>query len=114
MAVQNTTIGVLATDATLTKAQCAKLAAVGHDGLARALDPVHALFDGDTLFGLATATRPAPDPFALHDILCAAPSVVARAVGRAVLAAESVRTPGGSWSGYLDLAPSVRTPGVDR
>jgi len=108
-AVQNTTIGVIATDAALTKAQCTKLAGVAHDGLARSLEPIHAMFDGDTLFGLSTAARAAPDPFALHDILCAAPTVVARAVARAVLAARSVSTVAGSWPGYLDLAPSLRS-----
>ncbi len=75
-AVQNTTIGVVATDAALTKAQCTKLAGVGHDGLARSLEPVHTMFDGDTLFGLSTATAAEPDPFAFHDILCAAADVV--------------------------------------
>ncbi len=109
VAVQNTTIGVIATDATLTKAQCTKLAGVGHDGLARSLEPVHAMFDGDTLFGVSTASRPAPDPFEYHDILCAVSTVVARAVARAVLAARSVTTPGGSWSAYPDLVPGIRS-----
>src|SRR5699024_7736091 len=45
-----TTIGVIATDRTLTKAQCQKVAGIGHDGLARAINPVHTMFDGDTLF----------------------------------------------------------------
>ena len=53
-----TTIGVIATDATLTKAQCQKIAGIGHDGMARAINPVHTLFDGDTLFALATGARP--------------------------------------------------------
>ena len=57
-----TTIGVIATDATLTKAQCAKVAGIGHDGMARAIRPVHTMFDGDTLFALATGARPAPGP----------------------------------------------------
>src|SRR4051812_21568939 len=50
----NTTIGVLATDAVLSKAQAGRLATVGHDGLARATNPAHTMFDGDTLFALAT------------------------------------------------------------
>lgn len=50
----NTTIGVVATTAALTKAECSKLAAVAHDGLARAVRPVHSLLDGDTIFGIAT------------------------------------------------------------
>ena len=51
-----TTIGVIATDAALDKAQCAKLAAMAHDGLARTIVPAHTPFDGDTLFALATGS----------------------------------------------------------
>lgn len=107
-----TTIGVLATDATLTKAQCAKLAAVGHDGIARAVDPAHTLLDGDTLFALATGERAAPrlgDLLALHT---AAAGCVARAIGHALLAATTATM----WPGtaaervvpsYLDAFPSA-------
>ncbi|WP_174521113.1 P1 family peptidase, partial [Kribbia dieselivorans] len=104
-----TTIGIVATDATLTKAQCAKLAGIGHDGLARALRPVHTMFDGDTLFGLATGSRPAPEPPEMHRLLEVAADVVTRSVARAVLAATSVETPAGSWPAYLDALPSVGT-----
>ena len=107
-AMSNTCIGIVATDAALTKVQCAKMAGTAHDGLARALNPVHTQFDGDTLFAVSTALRPAPDDIALHGILCAAADVVTRALVRGLLAAESVQTPGGSWSSYLDLAPSAR------
>ena len=55
-----TTLAVVATDATLDKAGCARLAAMGHDGLARALSPVHTALDGDVVFGLATGAAPAP------------------------------------------------------
>src|SRR5690606_40684164 len=55
----NTTIGVVATDLTLTKAQCAKLAAVAHDGLARAIRPAHTMVDGDTIVAVATCALPA-------------------------------------------------------
>ncbi len=51
---QNTTIAVVATDAVLTKAQAKRLAACAHDGLARAVRPVHTQMDGDTVFALAT------------------------------------------------------------
>ena len=51
-----TTIGVVATDAILTKAQCAKVSGIAHDGMARAIRPVHTMFDGDTVFTLATGT----------------------------------------------------------
>jgi putative pantetheine hydrolase len=84
-----TTIGVIATDATITKAQCAKVSGIGHDGLARAINPVHTMFDGDTIFTLATGSAPAPDPVAFHALLEAAATCVTRAVARAVLAAET-------------------------
>jgi putative pantetheine hydrolase len=85
-----TTIGVIATDATLTKAQCQKASGVGHDGLARALKPVHTLFDGDTLFTLATGERPAPDPVEQTLLMEAGADCVARAIVHALLAATSV------------------------
>jgi L-aminopeptidase/D-esterase-like protein len=98
----NTTIGVVATDAALTKAECTKLAAVAHDGLARAVRPSHGMTDGDTVFGLATGRAsigPAPDvpvrfgdptarPALLNALLAAAADVFARAVVRAVVQAE--------------------------
>lgn len=86
-----TTIGVVATDTTLTKAGCAKLAGLGHDGLARAISPVHTAYDGDTLFALATGRRPAPvGPVDLLALQSLAADVVTRAVGLAMLAARSV------------------------
>lgn len=105
--VRNTTIGVIATDMTLTKAQCTKLAAVGHDGLARAVNPIHTLFDGDTLFGLSTATRAGGDVMAYQMLLVAAADVVTRAMVRALLAAHGVDTPGGTWRSYAEIAPSA-------
>ena len=51
----NTTIGVVATDAPLTKAQARRVAMVAHDGIARAVRPAHSPLDGDTLFALSTA-----------------------------------------------------------
>lgn len=102
-----TTIGVLATDATLSKAQCQKLAGIGHDGLARAIRPVHTMFDGDTIFALSTTAREAPDAWGLHAILDAGADCVTRAVGRAVLAAESVSAAGITWRSYRDALPSV-------
>lgn len=87
------------TDATLTVAQCSKLAAVGHDGLARAIRPVHGMTDGDTLFGLAECERGAPDLAGLQALLTAAADVVTRAVGDAVLAAESI----GDLRSYRDV-----------
>ncbi|HEV7825091.1 MAG TPA: P1 family peptidase [Mycobacteriales bacterium] len=98
-----TTIGVIATDAVLTKAQCAKVAGVGHDGLARAVRPVHSMLDGDTLFALATGAREA----VVHDLLTAAADCVTRAVVHAMLAAATVTTPAGTWRSYADTFPSA-------
>jgi len=111
--VRNTTIGVLATDATLSKAQCTKLAAVGHDGLARAVNPIHTLFDGDTLFAVSSTARPAPDMLGYQAILAAAADVITRAMARGLLAATGVQTAGGAWSSYAELAPSALTTRPD-
>ena len=102
-----TTIGVIATDATLTKSQCARLAGSGHDGMARAIDPIHTMFDGDTLFGLATGRRQAPDLAEFHSMLTASAHVVTRAIIRAMLSAESVTTSAGTWRSYRRAFPSV-------
>ncbi|MBM6402784.1 P1 family peptidase [Phycicoccus sp. CSK15P-2] len=85
-----TTLAVVATDASLGKAACRRLATVSHDGMARALSPVHTAFDGDTVYALSTGARPTPealDLVALHD---AAARSVTRAIVRALLAATSV------------------------
>jgi len=105
-----TTLVVVATDATLTKSCCAKVAGVAHDGLARAVSPVHTMFDGDTAFALATCSRPRPGPAQLHALLEAAADCTTRALVHAVLAAESVTTPAGSWPSYRDAFPSAFPP----
>ena len=87
----NTTIGVVVTDAELTKEQANRVAAVAHDGIARAVRPAHTRYDGDTIFCLATgAVTPAgtagtaPVP-ALADLVeVAAAEAVARAIVQAV------------------------------
>jgi L-aminopeptidase/D-esterase-like protein len=72
----NTTVGVVAVDATLSKADCRRLAMSAHDGLARAIRPAHTLFDGDTIFAAATGAVDLPaDPLArtmTFNALCAA------------------------------------------
>lgn len=81
---ENTTIGVIATDATLTKAEAKRLAIMAHDGFARALWPAHTPLDGDLVFTLATGRRPrreAPDLIALG---AAAAACMARAIARGV------------------------------
>jgi putative pantetheine hydrolase len=103
----NTTIGLVATDASLTKAQCAKLAGVAHDGLARAIRPAHSMFDGDTIFGLATGSGPVASPLEFHAILSAVADCFSRAVVHAVLSASPVTTPAATWRSYLDVFPSA-------
>ncbi len=102
---RNTTLAMVATDAVLTRAQAQKLAGVGHDGIARAVRPVHLLNDGDTVFALATAARPLPatDRLALNEVLAAGADTVTRAIVRAVRAARPVDAPGGTWPAYSEL-----------
>jgi L-aminopeptidase/D-esterase-like protein len=95
-----TTLAVVATDVTLDKAGAARLATMGHDGLARAIVPVHTLMDGDTIFALATCARPAPSVDELFALQAAAAEVVTRAVVHALLKAETVTTPAGTWPGH--------------
>ena len=79
---ENTTIGVVATNADLTKAQASKLASVAHDGLAMAVRPAHLMSDGDTIFALSTRQH---DGQASMNRLCAAAAVsMSRAIVRAV------------------------------
>jgi L-aminopeptidase/D-esterase-like protein len=103
-----TTIGVVLTDAILTKAQAAKIAAVAHDGMARAVRPVHSMFDGDTVFCLASSRRLLAEDqiqslFAFNALLAAAADVFADACLDGIVSA----TGRGSWKSYADLAPSV-------
>jgi L-aminopeptidase/D-esterase-like protein len=84
----NTTIAVVATDAALDKAGCRRLAIMAQDGLARAIRPVHTPFDGDTVFSLSTGTGPPVEPATLTRLGSAAADCLARAVMRAVLAAN--------------------------
>jgi L-aminopeptidase/D-esterase-like protein len=81
----NTTIGVIATDARLTKAAAKRLAIAAHDGFARAIWPVHTPVDGDLVFALATGRHAAPlDHEGAIDLFAAAGATMARAVARAV------------------------------
>lgn len=103
----STTIGVVVTDARLTKAQATRLAQVAHDGLARTIRPVHTPMDGDTMFAAATGTvvgsgdpgpghaddarGHAPDMLLLSTM---ASEVTASAVLSAVRSARGLRLPG--------------------
>lgn len=101
LAGANTTIGVIATDATLTKAQATRLAQGAHDGLARAINPVHTLADGDTLFALATGQwKEHPGMMVLATM---AAEAVARATVRAVLAAKTLEIAGQRFPAAKDV-----------
>ena len=102
--ISNTTLVVVATDATLTKAQCTKLAAVAQNGMARALNPVHTMFDGDVIFGVSTAAAAAPDPLGFHQISAVGADVVTRAIVRALLGARHTSTPAGEWPSWSEVA----------
>ncbi|MFT2015505.1 P1 family peptidase [Streptomyces sp. 796.1] len=119
----NTTLAIVATDADLTRAQAQKLAGTAHDGLARAIRPVHLLSDGDTVFALATgghsldaaaapATAGLPNTAAfgvhraagaLNEVLAAGADVLMQAVVDAMLSAESIDGPGGVFPSYREL-----------
>jgi L-aminopeptidase/D-esterase-like protein len=87
----STTIGLVVTDAALTKAQAHRLAIMAHDGLARAVLPAHAPLDGDTIFAAATGVRPLGDVvMELTALGFAATTVMARAIGRGVFAATAL------------------------
>jgi L-aminopeptidase/D-esterase-like protein len=58
----NTTLAVVATDLTLTKPQCLRVAQMAHDGLARAIRPSHTLYDGDVIFAISTGSSRPGDP----------------------------------------------------
>ena len=81
---------MIATDARITKVQAQRLAVVSHDGLARAIRPVHTMSDGDTLFALGTCL--AEHSLGMLTLSAMAAEAVALATVRAVLAAQSLTT----------------------
>ena len=101
----NTTIGVVLTDLTLTKAQAGKVAAVAHDGLARAVRPAHGMTDGDTFFALASGLFPTTqDPLAAIGLLNRLLEVTADVVVDACFAALTAATTRGRLRAYRELA----------
>jgi L-aminopeptidase/D-esterase-like protein len=88
LAGTNTTIGVIATDAVITKAQACRLATMAHDGLARCINPVHTMSDGDTLFALGTGR--AGGALGMMTLGTMAAEATAMAVLRAVRAAQGI------------------------
>ena len=104
-----TTLAVVATDAVLTKAEATKVAQMAHDGLARSINPVHTMSDGDVVFALATGASGRTAAPTLIGALAA--DVLADAVLRAVRAARAI---GGA--GLPDLpcaADLARARGTD-
>ena len=90
-----TTIGLIVTDAILTKPQAKRLAIMADDGLARAILPAHAPNDGDTIFAAATGRLPLADPIRdLTELGHVATQVMARAVARGVYEATALPYPG--------------------
>ena len=83
-----TTLAVVATDAVLTKAEATKVAQMAHDGLARSINPVHTMGDGDVVFALATGASGQPAATTLVGALAA--ELLAEAVLRAVRAARGI------------------------
>ena len=84
----NTTIGVVATNAKFTKTQMTKIAQMAHDGYARAINPVHTMGDGDTIFSMSTGTsNVVADVSAIGAI---AATVMSRAIVRAAMMATSI------------------------
>lgn len=86
---RNTTIGVIATNAVLSKAQALKIAQMAQDGYARAIRPSHTMFDGDTIFALGTGEIELASMGELNAVGAAAADVMARAIVHAMLNAES-------------------------
>ena len=89
--VQNTTLGVIATDAALTKADLKRLAVMAQTGLARAIVPVHTPIDGDIVFALSVGERKLSNPvWDLTELGAMAASALARAVARGVYEAGGI------------------------
>ena len=95
---------MLVTDLTLTKAQAGKVAAVAHDGLARAVRPAHSMTDGDTFFALASGRLPAPDdPRTAVGLLNRLLEVTAEVVVDACFAALTAARTRGRLRSYREL-----------
>ena len=97
---RNTTIGIVATDAALTQAQCTRMATAAHDGFARALVPSHTPMDGDLIFAASTGTRPLEDPVSETLMIGHAAAIcMARAIARGVFHATAAESdPFPSWA----------------
>jgi L-aminopeptidase/D-esterase-like protein len=106
----NTTIAVVVTNLPLEKAAAERFASNAHDGMARAISPIHTLGDGDTVFGVSTGDGTTGlrinDPTAggkLNQVFNAGASTLSRAISKAILSARTV----GTASSYCDRYPSA-------
>jgi D-aminopeptidase len=91
---ESTTLAVVATDATLTKAQLKRVAVMAQTGLGRAIHPVHTPLDGDVVFAVATGRKPPLDPLlGLTELGTVAAAVLARAIARGVYEAKPLPFP---------------------
>jgi L-aminopeptidase/D-esterase-like protein len=102
----NTTLAVIATDAPLTKAGAKKIATMAHDGLARAIRPVHTMFDGDTIFAVSTGGLPATaeaDALLITALGSLAADLLVEAVQRSVVTATAA-------GGLPALTPAPQPP----
>lgn len=91
--VTATTIGVVITDAVLTKPQAHRLSIMAHDGLARAILPAHLPLDGDTIFSASTGRKALGNPAEFLEICHLATLVTGRAIARGVYEATSLPVP---------------------
>ena len=105
--MESTVLGVVATDVNLSKAEATRVAIMAHDGVARAVYPSHTLFDGDTVFSLATGEKKILGNRArlVSTLGAASADVLARAIIRGVLSANSI----GEIKSYKDLFPQAFT-----
>ena len=88
--MEHTTLAIIGTDAGLDRAQCRRLAQLGHDALARSISPVHTMFDGDTVFALSTGDGATMDPAGFLGLGVVAIEVLSEAIERSVLTATSL------------------------
>jgi L-aminopeptidase/D-esterase-like protein len=103
MSGTNTTIGVVATNATLNKAQAKRLAMSAHDGFARSIRPAHTTLDGDTLFAMATCAETGEPDMLLLTVMAA--EATAQATVNAILFANGVHTLKGYLPAAMELNP---------
>jgi L-aminopeptidase/D-esterase-like protein len=108
---ENTTIACVATDVALTPAQARRLAIMAQDGLARAVRPAHAPFDGDVIFAISTARRDlGGDDYLLTRLGALAADCLARAIARGVY--EAAAWPGSGTAIWRDLGPTGKLGGA--